>query len=670
MEIHGDSDAAFMSEEFNEWGRSHGIRILGSAPHHQEMNGLPERLWQTSRVMAFVMLTHARLGLAFFHFALIYAWMICVVLPAKSTVKQSVDGESHATTPYFLHFNKEPDVRCYRVFGCPVICKVYTRNDASRRVLDHKNIVQRGVRGIFVGFPINQAGWLVYVPASRHLLASADVSFDEDFSSVSALPDRLYHDSIPVHGLSHRHDPSEPLAHTGPPQTDNTVDDEGPWTPFTAFEPANKPDEPLADDMPATDGFYPQWFDVEEAPPRPSRHAGDSPDDESEGESTASTDSSSSSTTDAGAHAAHIQTPRFPDGVAYAHHVADTTLGDPTIMESVYGEPGMDPTPFLPEPRDVRQIIRLPVHIKDAWGRSFVKEVRGLIVKVFAKEDPGPDDTVIPLMCVFKCKLNKFGMIDKLKSRAVFRGDLYTPMDGSDSWNPHATWAGLKIFLGWCARHGTFPIQIDYVMAYVQAKMRERVFVIIPEHWKELLPEELHSWCGRPLLMLKALYGYTFSGKFLYKEQADFLKEQGFRETAIVALWKKTFEDGTVVLVLQYSDDFLAAGTNTKHMEAFKKALSERFDVNIAPRADWYLQARIRQDANGNIILDQQRYSKSIVRRYLPNAADVPTPDDVTHWNSPCCSSCGIEDPMCCSQHMCVWGGDSPVGEVPPAMRW
>jgi len=70
-------------------------------------------------------------------------------------------------------------------------------------------------------------------------------------------------------------------------------------------------------------------------------------------------------------------------------------------------------------------------------------------------------------------------------------------------------------------------------------------------------------------------------------------------------------------------------------MEAFKKALSERFDVNIAPRADWYLQARIRQDANGNIILDQQRYSKSIVRRYLPNAADVPTPDDIRRYRSP-----------------------------------
>jgi len=640
MEVHGDSDSAFMSEEFIKWGQQHGILVVGSAPHHQEMNGLPERLWQTTRVMAFVMLTHARLGLAFFHFALMYAWMICVVLPAKSTTKQSADGESEATTPYYLYFQKEPDVRKYRVFGCPVICKVYTRKDSSQRILDHKNIVQRGVRGVFVGFPVNQAGWLVFVPASRHLLASADVSFDEDFSSVSALPDRVYHDSLPIHGVPQHHDSSEPLAHTGPPQTNANNEDAGPWTPFTALDPDNQADEPLASDMPATDSFTPGWFDVEEVHSPAPRPAGASSEDESEGDSTASSSSTNESDDESPPEdpsPSLRSSPRFANAISYARHVSNTTTGDSSIMENVYGEPGMDPTPFLPEPRDVRQVIRLPVHIKRAWQKSFVKEIKGLIVakKVFAKEDPGPDDAVVPLMCVFKCKLDKFGMIDKLKSRGVFRGDLYTPTDGSDSWNPHATWVGLKVFLGWCARVGTFPIQIDYVMAYVQARMRERVFALIPDHWKELLPEELHSWCGWPLLMLKALYGYTFSGKFLYEEQADFLQSQGFRETMIVALWKKTFEDGSIILVLQYSDDFLAAGTATKHMEDFKKALSERFDVNISPRADWYLQARIRQDADGNIILDQQRYSKSIVRRYIPNAAVDPTPDDIRRYRSP-----------------------------------
>ena len=101
--------------------------------------------------------------------------------------------------------------------------------------------------------------------------------------------------------------------------------------------------------------------------------------------------------------------------------------------------------------------------------------------------------------------------------------------------------------------------------------------------WKELLPEELHKWCGVPKQMDKALYGYTFSGKFLYEDQADFLTEQGFRPTEFIALWKKTYDDGAVMFVLQYSDDFIAAGTLTKHEEDFKRAISKRFNVIITP---------------------------------------------------------------------------------------
>jgi len=170
-------------------------------------------------------------------------------------------------------------------------------------------------------------------------------------------------------------------------------------------------------------------------------------------------------------------------------------------------------------------------------------------------------------------------------------------------------------------------------MAYVQAKMKGRVFAIIPDEWKELLPEELHKWCGRPLRLLKALYGYTFSGRLLYDDQAEFLRNYGLRETEVIALWKMKVQGG-MLLVLQYVDDFLAAGP-TRALEDFKVALAKRFDIETQPRADWYLQARIRSDSEGNILLDQQRFSKSIVRRYLPNSPEFATPDDIGKYRSP-----------------------------------
>ena len=133
--------------------------------------------------------------------------------------------------------------------------------------------------------------------------------------------------------------------------------------------------------------------------------------------------------------------------------------------------------------------------------------------------------------------------------------------------------------------------------------------------------------------LLKALYGYTYSGRLLYEDQAEFLRSYGLRETEVIALWKMEVPGG-MLLVLQYVDDFLAAGP-TSALEAFKVALAKRFDIQSQPRADWYLQARIREDSEGNILLDQKRFSKSIVRRYLPNSPEHATPDDVAKYCSP-----------------------------------
>jgi len=88
-------------------------------------------------------------------------------------------------------------------------------------------------------------------------------------------------------------------------------------------------------------------------------------------------------------------------------------------------------------------------------------------------------------------------------------------------------------------------------------------------------------------------------------------------------------------MVLQYSDNFLIASTDAIIKNKFKTALSTRFEIEWKPHADWFLQARIRQDANGNISLDQHRYAKSVVGQYLPTASPRPSPTDLRKFASP-----------------------------------
>ena len=108
-------------------------------------------------------------------------------------------------------------------------------------------------------------------------------------------------------------------------------------------------------------------------------------------------------------------------------------------------------------------------------------------------KDVGKHEKVIPLMLILKCKINKCSLMDKLKRLMVFCGDFHTPEGEMDSWNPHATHDSLKLFLACCARDDMDVIQVDYVMAYAQTKMRECMLVKLPEKLKQILPKKCGS---------------------------------------------------------------------------------------------------------------------------------------------------------------------------------
>jgi len=110
-----------------------------------------------------------------------------------------------------------------------------------------------------------------------------------------------------------------------------------------------------------------------------------------------------------------------------------------TAVKPMSGQPGSDPAPFLPEPRGLYEVIKMPHCYKQPWLKAFNSELNGLHkLNVWKIEDPRPHDKIVPVMDVYKAKINIDGMIDKLKVRIVFRGDLDKEDRGIDPWYPHA----------------------------------------------------------------------------------------------------------------------------------------------------------------------------------------------------------------------------------------
>jgi hypothetical protein len=203
--IHADAGAQFKSAEFIQVCKDAGIHATAAAPHHQEQNGLCERTWQSLRTLAFAFMNHARVSEDFGGMALEHAWKVLAVLPSRNLHK---DGRS--TTPYELFYGRKPSLQTFRVLFCPCVYKVHTRehstysyNENNKRIkhvrrYNSSNHPQRGVIGIFVGFPRNQAGYLVWDPRGKALRVSLDVTFDEQFTSHGPRRHFTFKDSHPV----------------------------------------------------------------------------------------------------------------------------------------------------------------------------------------------------------------------------------------------------------------------------------------------------------------------------------------------------------------------------------------------------------------------------------------------------------------------------------------
>ena len=132
-------------------------------------------------------------------------------------------------------------------------------------------------------------------------------------------------------------------------------------------------------------------------------------------------------------------------------------------------------------------------------------------------EDPKDGEQVTPCMDVYKAKIQSDGILDKLKLRIVVRGDLQNKEIVGDTWSPTASMRNLKYFLEDAAKHKARVHQIYFIGAFLQAKVKNRVFVKLDMRYADYFPEYA-QYFERALKLLKSMYGMTNPGKLFPDE--------------------------------------------------------------------------------------------------------------------------------------------------------
>ena len=123
-------------------------------------------------------------------------------------------------------------------------------------------------------------------------------------------------------------------------------------------------------------------------------------------------------------------------------------------------------------------------------------------------------------MDVYKVKIQSDGSLNKLKLRIVVRGDLQNKELVGDNWSSTASMRSLKYFLADANKHKAGVHQLYFIGAFLQAKVKNRVFVKLDIRYTDYFPE-YEQYFGTAFRLLKSMYGMTNSGKLFADELTE-----------------------------------------------------------------------------------------------------------------------------------------------------
>ena len=641
MFIRADAGTNFTSDAFKSWCVNNNITLSLAGPKHQEQNAFAERAYGTASRMARSMLVRAHLPISFYQLALKYACKQMRVLPAKGLV----DENGHPTTTYAVLHGKRPRIGRFKVFGCPCVFKRYTPQADGKLTTDFKQLNQ-GSRGIFVGFPEDQAGWLIFVPEkinNSHLVVSMDVAFDQHFISG-------------VSGLSHEFDGSQTIRNVGTTggnygniteatgDISNLVDAPiSNWGPTSTFETDGVASNPLI--LPSASVSDPN---IEDDP--------DTSDDDDTivGEFDKDLDHSQYGRTSIDGVRRSRRTLNNSQGALFSliDESVNMMIEECSMVFDVLAFAAdledIDIAPYLPEPRNLKQLLQCPLPIKLAWIKVVKKELKFIIEnETFRRgEVPASDDEVIPSIIIFKAKITSKGFLDKLKARLVARGDFQSPSLPEDTWAPCVFGRTFKVFVCRAVQVNRPIKQLDFIGAFCQGSMQTRLFITLPPEYANIVPEYA-EYFNVPLLLQKSIYGLDVAHKVFADDLHEWLEtntEMPFIHSEVdPSLYIYRGSDvNTFLYLICYVDDCLYFGSDDEIESQFANVLKKKFNLELQGHAHWFLGTRLYRERDGSYFVDQETYAKHVLNRYchkdspwgLPPMKSTPAPVDYVYSKS------------------------------------
>ncbi|GJW86319.1 retrotransposon protein, putative, ty1-copia subclass, partial [Tanacetum coccineum] len=161
--LRSDRGGEYISQEFLDHLKEHGIIAHRTPPYTPQNNGVSERRNRTLLDMVRSMMSQTTLPKSFWDYALETAARILNMVPTKKVDK----------TPYEIWHGQAPKLSYLKVWGCEALVKCDTLTKPDK--LD-----PRSFRCIFVGYPKETMGYSFYNPSENKVFVTRNAEFFEN----------------------------------------------------------------------------------------------------------------------------------------------------------------------------------------------------------------------------------------------------------------------------------------------------------------------------------------------------------------------------------------------------------------------------------------------------------------------------------------------------------
>ena len=214
---------------------------------------------------------------------------------------------------------------------------------------------------------------------------------------------------------------------------------------------------------------------------------------------------------------------------------------------------------------------------------------------------------VLPSTWAFKRKRYPDGLIWKLKARFCVRGDKQIEgVDYFDTYAPVVSWLTVRLMFTLSLVLNLATKQVDYANAFVQADLKEDVYVECPKDFKQANDDR-----DFVLKLNKSLYGLKQAPLVWFERLRDGLLVRGFRQSIIEPCLFIHEESGLICLV--YVDDCLFFAKESKDIDDMIDSLSTEFKLEPEEDVTAFLGIQFQKHTSGTLELIQPHLINRII---------------------------------------------------------